>query len=365
MSLLGRRSQKEETTELVVSEGDASPLPLNDEDNVESDLEDDDYYNDYTVGGELDDASAGTDVRVLRVINLSQKQKNDELLRAATVGDEYEVGLLLKYGASTKRIDWDALSTSFQLAKDGKDRWTPLHAAARNGHRKICHMLIRAGANVNAQNGWLRSPLHYAAEHGRRNVVMLLLKRGAAVNTIDWHKYTPLHFATMRGHRAVVKSLLEAGADATARTLNMLTALHLAAKRGREDVALMLLDYGADPNARAKLTTPLHEAVKECNASIVRILIDWGADVECRNANRKTPMSIAVLNRDKLSESFLLDAGAAAPHLQTMKPPEDFWPELSPEEGPEGGESAPPPPKKKSLKLLGAKVMQTQKAALG
>jgi ankyrin repeat protein len=220
-------------------------------------------------------------------------------------------------------------------------------------------LLIGAGANVNAQNGWLRSPLHYAAEHGRRNVVHYLIKQGAEVNLIDWHKHTPLHFATMRGHRSVVKCLLEAGADPQARTLNMLTPLHLAAKRGRDDVALMLLDYGADPNARAKQTTPLHEAAKECNSSIVKILIDWGADLECKDSNRKTPMSVAVLNRDKLTETLLVGAGAEAPHLQALTPAEDFWPDLSHSESSvDSAIVSSPSTEKKSLKQMGSKVLQ-------
>lgn len=176
----------------------------------------------------------------------------------------------------------------------------------------------------------MRSPLHYAAEHGRRNIVLLLLHHGANVNLADWQKYTPLHYAISRGHRACVKVLLEAGADVNAKTLGYFSPLHLAAKRGRDDTTSMLLDFGAKVNAKAKASTPLHEACKACNASVVRILIDNGADVEAINANRKTPMMIAVLNRDQMTESLLLEAGAFAGHLQPMKPPEE-WPELKDE----------------------------------
>ena len=66
----------------------------------------DDEFEDFTFGNDFDDASAGTDVRIIRILNLSQKEKNVELLNAASSGDEFECGLLLKYGASTKRLDW-------------------------------------------------------------------------------------------------------------------------------------------------------------------------------------------------------------------------------------------------------------------
>mmetsp|Transcript_12649 Transcript_12649/g.16324 ORF Transcript_12649/g.16324 Transcript_12649/m.16324 type:complete len:367 (+) Transcript_12649:114-1214(+) len=303
--------------------------PATKEPGEESDLED---FNDFTVTDDYDDASAGTDQRVVRILNLSQKQKNIELLDACCCGDESEVHMLLKYGADTKRIDWDSTSTPFQLGKDGKDRWTPLHAAAREGHRKVCQMLIRAHSPIDSQNGWLRAPIHYAAEHGRRNIILLLLHHGANVNINDWQKYTPLHFAVLRGHRACVKALLEAGADPNARTLGNFSPLHLAAKRGRDDTTLMLLDYGSKVNAKAKGSTPLHEAAKECNPSTVRLLIEYGADIEAVNANRKTPMMLSVLNRDRESEKLLVDAGAFAAHLQPVKKTEE-WPELEDEEG--------------------------------
>jgi ankyrin repeat protein len=173
--------------------------------------------------------------------------------------------------------------------------------------------------------------MHYAAEHGRRNIILLLLHHGANVNLADWQKYTPLHYAILRGHRACVKVLLEAGADVNARTLGNFTPLHLAAKRGRDDTTLLLLDFGAKVNAKAKSSTPLHEAVKACNSSTVKILLDYGADVEAINANRKTPMMIAVLNRDQMTEDLLLGAGAFAGHLQSVKKPEE-WPELKDED---------------------------------
>jgi hypothetical protein len=39
----------------------------------------------FTIEGRFDDASAGTDVRVLRILRLSQKEKNDNLLAVRSV----------------------------------------------------------------------------------------------------------------------------------------------------------------------------------------------------------------------------------------------------------------------------------------
>jgi ankyrin repeat protein len=141
---------------MQIDESTQQPKNFNLEDRELFDNEEDvlDDFNDFTVMDDFDDASAGTDQRVIRILNLSQHEKNQELLNACCHGDESEVAILLKYGAEPKRLDWDSCSTPFQLAKDGKDRWSPLHAAAREGHRKICQMLIKAHSPVDFQNGW-------------------------------------------------------------------------------------------------------------------------------------------------------------------------------------------------------------------
>jgi len=43
----------------------------------------------YTIEEAFDDASAGTDARVIRVLALTQKQRNFELLNACAAGETY------------------------------------------------------------------------------------------------------------------------------------------------------------------------------------------------------------------------------------------------------------------------------------
>ena len=222
---------------------------------------------------------------------------------------------MLKHGASTRRHDWRTFDTPYQLAKDGKHRWSPLHAAAYSGHRKIVSLLLSHGAPVNRANGWLRCPIHFAAEEGKRGVIQLLLKHGADPCVMDWQKYTPLHCAVSSGHRGAAQCLLDARADPNARTLSANTPLHLAARRGLTEIALMLLHYGADVNASAKKFTPLHEAAKECHSKMVALLLAHGADVDAQTSQRKTALNMSVLHRDVTSEKLLIEAGAFAEHL--------------------------------------------------
>jgi ankyrin repeat protein len=64
-------------------------------------------------------------------------------------------------------------------AKDGAEGWTPLHWAARNGHRDVVQFFIVKEAGVNARDGEGQTPLSYAQEQGYTEIVELLRKHGA------------------------------------------------------------------------------------------------------------------------------------------------------------------------------------------
>ena len=57
--------------------------------------------------------------------------------------------------------------------------WTPLHEAANHGHYNVAVMLVKAGANVNAQAMDDVTPLHDAAIVGQLKMVKMLIEKGA------------------------------------------------------------------------------------------------------------------------------------------------------------------------------------------
>jgi hypothetical protein len=114
---------------------------------------------------------------------------------------------------------------------------TLLHAASAQGNLTMVGLLLRLGADPNAQDGGGHTPLYSLAnEYGASDggdVVRALAQSGANVNANDGVKHC--------------------------------TALHMAARRGSLEIAEVLLDCGADIDARDSLgDTPLRRSVN-CN----------------------------------------------------------------------------------------------------
>jgi len=95
----------------------------------------------------------------------------------------------------------------------GGGGWTPLHSAARQGHREIVELLIANGSDVNSRDSSGKSSLHDAALGGHKEIVELLIIKGADLNTESGYYGAPLHVAAGLGHEEVVELLIANGAN--------------------------------------------------------------------------------------------------------------------------------------------------------
>jgi ankyrin repeat protein len=87
---------------------------------------------------------------------------------------------------------------------------TPLHLASSKWSAEIVGLLIRHGADINAQNMNLSTPLHLAASSHRAlkgTIVRLLLRHGANVDAKDREGRTPLEIASSEGNTWIAKLL--------------------------------------------------------------------------------------------------------------------------------------------------------------
>jgi ankyrin repeat protein len=149
-------------------------------------------------------------------------------------------------------------------------------AAAAGDEARLCELLDREPAVINAiaQDGW--TPLHLAAHFRHEGAVGLLLARGADVRqrSRNSNENTALHAAAAgNAGRRLIARLLDAGVEVDAPQSGGFTGLHEAAGTGNEDVVRLLLDAGASPavkNHEGK--TPAMLATEAGHAAIARLL---------------------------------------------------------------------------------------------
>lgn len=125
--------------------------------------------------------------------NLNDTDDGDSLLSLACSAGYYELAQVL-------------LAMSAQVEDRGqKNDCTPLMEAASAGHVEIIELLIRHGADVNAQSSTGNTPLMYACAGGHVEAVKVLLAHGANVEDHNENGHTPLMESASAGHVEVAK----------------------------------------------------------------------------------------------------------------------------------------------------------------
>ncbi|XP_066215876.1 histone-lysine N-methyltransferase EHMT2 isoform X4 [Saccopteryx leptura] len=215
----------------------------------------------------------------------------------------------------------DNLDPNFQ--SDQQSKRTPLHAAAQKGSVEICHVLLQAGANINAVDKQQRTPLmeavvnnhlevarymvqrggcvynkeedgstclHHAAKIGNLEMVSLLLSTGQVdVNAQDSGGWTPIIWAAEHKHIEVIRMLLTRGADVTLTDNEENICLHWASFTGSAAIAEVLLNARCDLHAvNYHGDTPLHIAARESYHDCVLLFLSRGANPELRNKEGDT-----------------------------------------------------------------------------
>jgi ankyrin repeat protein len=184
------------------------------------------------------------------------------LMAAAAGGDEKSVRLLIKHGA-----DVNAQPAANQMGFVLGGGRSALMWAAYRGGVAIMKLLIDAGADVNAE-GSMDTPLSQAAWADRTAAAQLLIERGAKVNqAAQTDGYTPLHWAasTEDQDTTLVKLLLRHGADPNfgggenidAFLGTLQTPLMLARRRGDTPILTALLVAGATNETRDRIRAPV------------------------------------------------------------------------------------------------------------
>eukprot|EP01127_Copromyxa_protea_P021529 TRINITY_DN7421_c0_g1_i1.p1 TRINITY_DN7421_c0_g1~~TRINITY_DN7421_c0_g1_i1.p1 ORF type:complete len:810 (-),score=155.87 TRINITY_DN7421_c0_g1_i1:236-2500(-) len=121
--------------------------------------------------------------------------------------------LLLKHAAKVGCLD------------DGG--FTPLHYAAKGGHKDALLVLLSHSAQVDQETRHFWTALHFASHHGHSHIVKILCEHKANIEVPDDRGQTPLHFACAGGYKSIVDILIQLGADVEKTDNNNQSALEL------------------------------------------------------------------------------------------------------------------------------------------
>jgi ankyrin repeat protein len=153
----------------------------------------------------------------------------------------------------------------------GRSLYLALADPTGKGHPVIVKMLVDAGVDVNAGDGWA---LHWASFEGNEEAVHILIEAGADVNIKSCNGETALETASRFGHVKIIKMLLGAGADVG---IGCGWALYFASFRGDEEVVRVLSEACAAVNLKVLGQMALDKALHCGHAKIVQILLNAGA----------------------------------------------------------------------------------------
>ncbi|KAL0961929.1 hypothetical protein UPYG_G00333500 [Umbra pygmaea] len=178
----------------------------------------------------------------------------------------------------------------------GKARETPLHIAARvKEGEKVAEMLLKSGADVNAEQENGETAMHVAARHGGLPMMRALIEEGGDLTWRSKCGENPLHIAVSHCHAHVVQEILTNLTSERSRQEAQLcvsqgnrkgeTSLHLAAELQKdsvhwegEDVHIVrtLMDYDADVTAATTQSyeTPLHYCARVGNTGVLQEMLD-------------------------------------------------------------------------------------------
>lgn len=114
---------------------------------------------------------------------------------------------------------------------------------------RVVSLLVKAGAELDAQDLDGDTALHRAGAIGAEEVVRTLVGAGATINFRNHDGKTPIMVAAAMGHFNVCRFLIAADADMEIVDLKGRNCLHWAALRNDDpELAILLIRGGASPS---------------------------------------------------------------------------------------------------------------------
>ncbi|XP_077482055.1 ankyrin repeat and SOCS box protein 3 [Stigmatopora argus] len=281
--------------------------------------------------------TASSPGRFQALVNSTNHEGESACYLAAKHGHLHAVRLLLKARANIDKQTNDLSCPLYAAVDDGHEdvvrflvdkgasvnrphtasRWTCLHQAVYRGHVDIVRILM-GSADLEAGDDYQITPLSLAAQYGRNECLDVLVKAGANVNAQACDLASPLFLASQEGHLACVESLLEHGANP-----NLICSedwphlpIHAAAQFGHFDILKRLVAVTERMCDRGEgNVSPLYQAVHGHQVHCVELLLAEGFSPDAQDCSKifglQSPLYFA-LKHSSSSEpaGMLLAAGA-------------------------------------------------------
>ncbi|KAJ6031137.1 Mg2+ transporter protein CorA-like/Zinc transport protein ZntB [Penicillium herquei] len=211
---------------------------------------------------------------------------------------------------------------------------TPYLIAAKFEAKSAVRLLIKRGANPDAQDKFQNTALHLAASEGSLETVRLFVGKEES----DQHNFresvnnlgeTPLLVAIQVGEEEVVNFLLENGANLEAKDVNGNSALHFAVSYPKTAINLLETLF-AQKTTKEKLLemrnnsgeTPYLIAAKTTDDDAVNRLLKLlkhGANLNAQDYRGNTALHLAAMDGLEDIAEALLDEDSAATELLKVK----------------------------------------------
>ncbi|MCI0617311.1 ankyrin repeat domain-containing protein [bacterium] len=204
------------------------------------------------------------------------------------------------------------LKTGIDIEQRTSRGMTPLMLAARAGADDMIRMLVKAGADTELRDESLKTALHYAVAALRPSSVRALIEAGADLNVRDDQERTPLILCSEQQSDPILSAqvariLVAAKAKLDLKDDSEQSALMIAAANGNLRMEKVLIAAGADQSEINKMR--LFVAVKSNDFAELELLLE-NTGPDSRDAQDRTPLMLAIMERNAEMIDFLLKHGA-------------------------------------------------------
>ena len=211
---------------------------------------------------------------------------------------------------------WEKKPNQMKCFVDSTTEYTPLHAAAENGHFSVCKLIMDNVSEKNPPNNQKCTPLHVSAASGNQSIFQMIIKNiPGDKNPEDGCGYTPLHISAAYGHFEICTLILSYDVIVNRKYNSPQTPYHLAAANGNVAILQLLMEkkiHGQNTKNNWG-QYPIHHAAKYGHLDVCKLIIDSAQNKEdfgpshcnVKDTMGNSPIDFAIKNNHQEIQKYL------------------------------------------------------------